>query len=44
MDYEKLSGKKIELSDITGWDKNGQKFLVSKIRARDIEEDIKSIL
>lgn len=42
MNFEKLSGKTIELSDITSWDKKGQKFLVSKIRARDIEEDIKS--
>ncbi|MEH2362800.1 hypothetical protein [Nostoc sp.] len=42
MDVEKLSGKTIEVSDITGWNKNGQKLLVSKIRARDIQEDIKS--
>jgi hypothetical protein len=42
MNFEKLSGTTIELSDITGWDKTGQKILVSKVRARDIEEDIKS--
>ncbi|WP_066427053.1 hypothetical protein [Anabaena sp. 4-3] len=42
MNFEQLSGKTIEISDITGWDKNGQKFLVSKIRSRDIAEDIKS--
>jgi hypothetical protein len=41
MDVEKLSSPTIEVSDITAWDKNGQKLLVSKIRARDIEEDIK---
>ncbi|MEH1835793.1 MAG: hypothetical protein V7L29_28005 [Nostoc sp.] len=42
MDVEKLSDKTIEVSDITGWNKNGQKLLVSKIRSRDIQEDIKS--
>ncbi|MEA5625437.1 hypothetical protein [Nostoc sp. UHCC 0251] len=42
MDIEKLSDKTIEVSDITGWNKNGQKLLVSKIRSRDIQEDIKS--
>ena len=42
MDVEKLSSPTIEVSDITAWDKNGQKLLVSKIRARDIEEDIKA--
>ena len=42
MDVEKLSDKTIEVSDITGWNKNGQKLLVSKIRSRDILEDIKS--
>lgn len=44
MDVEKLSDETIEISDITAWDKNGQKLLVSKIRARDIQEDIKSKL
>ncbi|TVP63714.1 MAG: hypothetical protein EA343_07350 [Nodularia sp. (in: Bacteria)] len=42
MDVEKLNNPTIEVSDITAWDKNGQKLLVSKIRARDIEEDIKA--
>ncbi|MEA5524822.1 hypothetical protein [Nodularia spumigena] len=42
MDVEKLSNPTTEVSDITAWDKNGQKLLVSKIRARDIEEDIQS--
>ncbi|MEH2045867.1 hypothetical protein [Nostoc sp.] len=42
MDVEKLTDKTIEVSDITGWNKNGQKLLVSKIRSRDIQEDIKS--
>ncbi|GAX35553.1 hypothetical protein [Nodularia sp. NIES-3585] len=42
MDVEKLSNPTIEVSDITAWDKNGQKLLVSKIRARDIDEDIQS--
>lgn len=41
MDVEKLSDQTIEVSDITGWNKNGQKLLVSKIRSRDIQEDIK---
>ncbi len=40
MEIEQLSGKTIEVSDITAWDKNGQKLLVSKVRARDIIEDI----
>ncbi|MTJ08029.1 hypothetical protein [Anabaena sp. UHCC 0204] len=40
MDVTKLSDTTIELSDITAWDKNGQKLLVSKVRARDIVEDI----
>ena len=40
MEIEKLSGLTIEVSDITAWDKNGQKLLVSKVRARDIPEDI----
>lgn len=40
MEIEELSGKTIEVSDITAWDKNGQKLLVSKVRARDIVEDI----
>lgn len=31
-----------EISDITAWDKNDQKLLVSKVRARDIQEDIVS--
>ncbi|MBD2345638.1 hypothetical protein [Anabaena subtropica] len=44
MDVEKLRDETIEISDITAWDKNGQKLLVSKIRARDIQEDIKSKL
>ena len=42
MDVEKLNTPTIEVSDITPWDKNGQKLLVSKIRVRDIEEDIKA--
>ncbi|MEA5514957.1 hypothetical protein [Nodularia sp. UHCC 0506] len=41
MDVEKLSSPTTEVSDITAWDKKGQKLLVSKIRSRDIEEDIK---
>ncbi|MEA5577970.1 hypothetical protein [Anabaena sp. UHCC 0451] len=40
MDTTQLSDKTIELSDITAWDKNGNKLLVSKVRARDIVEDI----
>lgn len=40
MDSTKLSDTTIELSDITAWDKNGNKLLVSKVRARDIVEDI----
>ncbi|HLP92025.1 MAG TPA: hypothetical protein VK184_25975 [Nostocaceae cyanobacterium] len=40
MELEQLNGQTIELSDITGWDKEGKKFLVSKVRARDIVEDI----
>ena len=40
MDVTQLSGKTIEVSDITAWDKNGQKLLVSKVRARNIVEDI----
>lgn len=44
MDVEELRDETIEVSDITAWDKNGQKLLVSKIRARDIQEDIKSKL
>jgi len=44
MDVEKLRDETIEISDITAWNKNGQKLLVSKIRARDIQEDIKSKL
>ncbi|MFM5903074.1 MAG: hypothetical protein ACKO9R_19570 [Dolichospermum sp.] len=40
MDATKLNDTTIELSDITAWDKNGNKILVSKVRARDIVEDI----
>ncbi|MBO1061567.1 MAG: hypothetical protein ACK5GT_12265 [Aphanizomenon sp.] len=40
MDVTQLSNKTIELSDITAWDKNGNKLLVSKVRARNIAEDI----
>ena len=40
MDVTQLSNKTIELSDITAWDKNGNKLLVSKVRARNIVEDI----
>ncbi|MFM8006669.1 MAG: hypothetical protein ACKO86_17400, partial [Dolichospermum sp.] len=40
MDTTKLSDTKIELSDSTAGDKNGNKILVSKVRARDIVEDI----
>jgi hypothetical protein len=40
MELEQLNSQIIELSDITGWDKDGKKFLVSKVRARDIIEDI----
>jgi hypothetical protein len=36
MDVTQLSNKTIELSDITAWDKNGNKLLVSKVRARNI--------
>ena len=40
MDVTQLSNTTIELSDITAWDKNGNKLLVSKVRARNIAEDI----
>lgn len=40
MDVTQLSNTTIELSDITAWDKNGNKLLVSKVRARNIVEDI----
>lgn len=32
----------IEFSDITAWDKNYQKLLVSKVRARSLAEDLRS--
>jgi hypothetical protein len=35
-----LENTTLEVSDITAWDQNEQKLLVSKVRARDLEEDL----
>jgi hypothetical protein len=40
MDVTQISDQTVEVSDITAWDKNGNKLLVSKVRSRDIVEDI----